>query len=71
METLEQNYASSKYWDQRYEQRNNAGTTFEWLENWNELQSMFKKMRVDGFYHPSDQIDDTKVELVIKSEMYD
>ena len=28
-------------------------------------------MRVEGFYNSADEIDHTKVELVIKSEMYD
>lgn len=36
------NYGDPKYWDKRY--RNNSGSMFDWLEDYNSLKSMIKEL---------------------------
>ena len=44
-------YAQKSYWDERYEFK--KGETFEWLENWRELQPLFKLLKIPGFFNPN------------------
>ena len=46
-------YTEQEYWDNRYEVK--KGSTFEWLENWEELKPIFKAEKIDGFYNPNDK----------------
>lgn len=39
------NYGNSKYWDDRYKQQKN--TTFDWLENWEDLKEIIEKNAID------------------------
>jgi 2-polyprenyl-3-methyl-5-hydroxy-6-metoxy-1,4-benzoquinol methylase len=36
------NYGDPKYWDKRY--RNNEGSMFDWLEDYNSLKSIIKEL---------------------------
>lgn len=36
------NYGDPKYWDKRYAE--NAGTMFDWLEDYNSLKSLFQTL---------------------------
>jgi hypothetical protein len=39
------NYGNSNYWDQRYNEQ--AGTTFDWLEDYSSLKDLIKRFCPD------------------------
>lgn len=61
------NYGDFRYWDDRYTQQKN--TTFDWLENWNDLKDMTQVNAIEGMYTTAGNLQSDAVLNKIKSNL--